>query len=218
MSESILTLDTSTERCDIGIFHRGEWFNEVILGVQSHAKESLLVLDALMKASQLNGKDLSAIVVGQGPGSFTGLRVALSIAKGLSVGFNVPIFGVKTHDAIFETWSSDCPQNLDVMVMVDARMQQWYWAYYVRNRMSHNIQLTSLCDIAIPSAPFHLIGVGIEAHVDMLGYFEKTALSMTTVYPNAKGLYLAHLKGLSTHLGDDDGPYYIRDALYTQDP
>jgi tRNA threonylcarbamoyladenosine biosynthesis protein TsaB len=76
---------------------------------------------------------LSAIVFGAGPGSFTGLRTACSVAQGLAFGAALPVLPVDTLMAVAEEvrWQLGAPNTLEVLAMLDARMDELYTASYV---------------------------------------------------------------------------------------
>lgn len=103
----ILGLDTSSSLCSVGLAESSG--DEVIfIGQDSlnlrhaHSEKILTLLDNLLKQSDIDRKKINAIVVSLGPGSFTGLRIGLSVAKGLSFALGVPVVGVPTLDVIAE--------------------------------------------------------------------------------------------------------------------
>jgi tRNA threonylcarbamoyladenosine biosynthesis protein TsaB len=79
-----------------------------------------------LDAAQIRGPQLQAIVVGLGPGSFTGLRVGLATAKGLSLGAKVPLVGVSS----FATWALSCSAVSYVAPLLDARCDEVFSALY----------------------------------------------------------------------------------------
>jgi tRNA threonylcarbamoyl adenosine modification protein YeaZ len=78
-----------------------------------HGEELLARLDGLLRASGLRLRDLGAIVVGTGPGAFTGLRVGLATAKGLAHGLRIPICGIPTGAALLEAALPDAERGVD---------------------------------------------------------------------------------------------------------
>ena len=92
----ILAFDTATDLATSALVADGE-----TLGERTTRPQSLLAdVDALLTAAQLVPSDLTAIVVGTGPGSFTGTRIGLSIARGLALSLDLPVAGVSTLTAL----------------------------------------------------------------------------------------------------------------------
>jgi tRNA threonylcarbamoyladenosine biosynthesis protein TsaB len=92
----ILAFDTATDLATSALVADGE-----ILGERTTRPQLLLAdVDALFTAAQLAPSDLTAIVVGTGPGSFTGTRIGLSVARGLGLSLDLPVAGVSTLAAL----------------------------------------------------------------------------------------------------------------------
>ena len=92
----ILAFDTATDLATSALVADGE-----ILGERTTRPQALLAdVDALLEAARLVPADLSAIVVGTGPGSFTGTRIGLSVARGLALSLDLPVAGVSTVAAL----------------------------------------------------------------------------------------------------------------------
>lgn len=131
---NILNIETSTEVCSVALTSEGQVLdhNENYEG-QTHATLlSQFVQDALKYARSREIK-LDAIAVSIGPGSYTGLRIGLSEAKGLAFGLNVPLIGVNTLQlltvsAMFNHFIED--DNVLYVPMIDARRMEVYTAVY----------------------------------------------------------------------------------------
>lgn len=102
----VLAFDTATEEVAIGIGEVGEGGSLEVLASEDFtapraAMTHLLpAIDALLTSAGVARRDIGAIAVGRGPGSFTGVRIAVATAKGLARGLGVPLWGVSTLDAI----------------------------------------------------------------------------------------------------------------------
>lgn len=92
-----LAIDTSTDFCSIALSHHGETIAELNWQAkQSHTVELIPNIVHLLNQSIISAKSLSAVFVAKGPGSFNGLRVGISTAKGLALALNIPLVGIST--------------------------------------------------------------------------------------------------------------------------
>ena len=92
-----LAIDTSTEVAGIALSSQGEIIAELTWHAgQSHTTELVPKLNCILEQTKLNLKDINGVIVAKGPGSFNGLRVGMSFAKGLTLSLNVPIIGIST--------------------------------------------------------------------------------------------------------------------------
>jgi tRNA threonylcarbamoyladenosine biosynthesis protein TsaB len=92
---TIFAFDTATSVATCSLVRDGEAVEEV----RTEARLVLLAADGLLRAAQLEPRELDGIVVGTGPGSFTGIRIGLATARGLALGLGVPVAGVSTLHA-----------------------------------------------------------------------------------------------------------------------
>jgi len=92
-----LAIDTSTETAGIALSSKGEIIVELTWHAgQSHTTELVPNLTCILEQSGTNLKDITSVIVAKGPGSFNGLRVGMSFAKGLALSLNIPIVGIST--------------------------------------------------------------------------------------------------------------------------
>jgi tRNA threonylcarbamoyladenosine biosynthesis protein TsaB len=92
----ILAFDTATERATSALVDDGEVLGERV----SRAATLLADVDALLRQAGAHQRDVSALALGTGPGSFTGIRIGLAVARGLALALGVPAAGVSTLDAL----------------------------------------------------------------------------------------------------------------------
>ena len=130
-----LAFDTSTDVLSVAV-SRGEqtWVHEGEGGAQASAHLIPVAMDLLAQAG-LQLSELTAIVFGRGPGSFTGLRTACAVAQGLAYGAHVPVLPVDTllavaEQARFEVQGLAQDKPLHVLALLDARMDEVYSAAY----------------------------------------------------------------------------------------
>jgi len=111
----LLSLDTATDTATACLWRDGEVLGESATAGRSTAAQHLLDdVDHLMRTAAVEPSQLDAIVVGTGPGTFTGLRIGLASARALGFALSVPVHGVGTLDALL------CGDGVDV-ACIDAR-------------------------------------------------------------------------------------------------
>ena len=104
----ILCIETGTDICSVGIAENGELVSlrESDEG-RDHARKVGVFVDEILKENRLDPDDLDAVAVGKGPGSYTGLRIGVSFAKGLCYGLRKPLVAVGSLDALCEVARED---------------------------------------------------------------------------------------------------------------
>ena len=130
MPASLLAFDTATEHMSIALAVRGEVFaHEAAGGAQASATLIPAILALLAKAG-VTLRELDAIAFGRGPGAFTGLRTACSVAQGLAFGANKPVLPIDTLLTVAEDARGADRRAQRVWVTMDARMNEVYAAQY----------------------------------------------------------------------------------------
>jgi len=148
-SESkILAIDTSTDVCSVAISNQGDIKESTILAAREHTQRILPMVESILGDSNLILSDLDAIAVANGPGSFTGLRIGLSIAQGLSYGADLPLIPISTLKAMANAVLRErCVVQEQVIIpALDARMNEIYWSAY---RQNSNSGLVSVIDESV---------------------------------------------------------------------
>ncbi|MEP7101872.1 MAG: tRNA (adenosine(37)-N6)-threonylcarbamoyltransferase complex dimerization subunit type 1 TsaB [Burkholderiales bacterium] len=130
MSRSLLAFDTATEHLSIALTVRGEVVvHEAAGGAQASATLIPAIL-ALLAQAGVTLRELDAIAFGRGPGAFTGLRTACSVAQGLAFGASKPVLPIDTLLAVAEDARGGDLRAQRVWVAMDARMNEVYAAQY----------------------------------------------------------------------------------------
>ena len=130
MTATLLAFDTATEHLSLALAARGEVLTfEAAGGAQASATLIPAIL-ALLARSGTTLRQLDAIAFGRGPGAFTGLRTACSVAQGLAFGAGRPVLPIDTLLAVAEDARAGQADDLQVWVAMDARMNEVYAAHY----------------------------------------------------------------------------------------
>ena len=128
----ILNIETSTKNCSVALFNGSDLISEKSLLSEkySHSETLTLFIEDVMKNSPYTLKDLDAISVSKGPGSYTGLRIGISTSKGLSYALSKPLISVSTLQSMAFSMSKKMP-NFDLYCpMIDARRMEVFSAFY----------------------------------------------------------------------------------------
>lgn len=130
----ILNIETSSKICSVAICHDGSVEFEMHTEKEmEHATALAPFVEECMKFLHRRGEDLEAVAVSQGPGSYTGLRIGLSFAKGLCFSRNIPLIGVPTLEilAVKAMFKNICWEGNELIVpLMDARRMEVYTAVY----------------------------------------------------------------------------------------
>ena len=132
----ILCLDTATDICSVALARAGEViaYRENSDG-NSHARILLPFVEEVLSEAQVKPQELAAVAVSMGPGSYTGLRIGTSTAKGLCYAMEIPLIAVPTPQIIAAGAQKNLPENTNVVFcpMLDARRMEVFTAQYDLN-------------------------------------------------------------------------------------
>lgn len=175
--------ETSTRQPSVALRVGGEIHEERLSGSRAHASDLLPALERLLLNCGRSVRDIELLVVGRGPGSFTGLRVAVATALGLARGSGASLFGLCSFEAL--CWRELSPGE-EAAVVLDARGGEFYFAHYRRTDgelevlrapcMAAPAQLIELiggrsrvfCDAGVASAPDLLPPLGARLSLDLV--------------------------------------------------
>ena len=138
---TILNIETSTDVCSVSLAKDGKVISlRENLNGQNHAKLLSVYIMEVMQAAQLSIKDIHAVAVSGGPGSYTGLRIGVSMAKGICYASGLPLIAVSSleamaHQVIHTTPVQNATETKNVLYcpMIDARRMEVYTAFYNQN-------------------------------------------------------------------------------------
>lgn len=132
MTQTLLALDTATEACSVALHFHGKITSLNEVSPRTHTQRILPMVDELLRQAEIKINDVDFLVFGCGPGSFTGVRVGVSVAQGLAMGANLPVVAVSN----LKTMAEEAYQTLGaskVVALIDARMNEVYFAQFEKN-------------------------------------------------------------------------------------
>lgn len=133
----ILCLETSTNLCSVALCDNGKTASvKESSEPKSHASTLTVLIDEILKESGIIPADLEAVAVSKGPGSYTGLRIGVSVAKGISFASGVPLIGIETTLSMFYGFITEQASEMTIdgkssfCPMLDARRMEVFYAVY----------------------------------------------------------------------------------------
>jgi tRNA threonylcarbamoyladenosine biosynthesis protein TsaB len=220
----ILSIDTSTKVCSVALHHNHTLIaSSEVLVERSHSRIITILIDNILKATSLKYADLNAIAVSKGPGSYTGLRIGVSSAKGLCYGLSIPLIGVNTLEAMaFEINRSNVTSAL-VCPMIDARRMEVYCAVFDSyNKLMQPTQAkvldeSSFSDL-LEKEKMIFFGDGSLKAKPLFNKFDN-ALFIDDVFPSAKNIGYLACQSLVAQSFEDViyfEPFYLKDFISTK--
>lgn len=217
----ILNIETSTKNCSVSIAQNGELLGltELTDMQYSHAEKlHPFILETISKAG-IEMKDIDAIAVSKGPGSYTGLRIGVSAAKGLAFSFDIPLISVDTLTSLAS--SIEVKEGV-IIPMLDARRMEVYAAVFnntfkpVREIKAEIIDETSFLEY-LKQGTVHFLGDGALKCKEVITH--SNAVFIEDKYPSAKEM--ATLSNAKYLQGDFEDvayfePFYLKDFVATK--
>ena len=156
----ILNIETSTKNCSVALAKNGEIVlcKEIAEIGFSHAEKLHVFLEELLKETDLSFKDINAIAVSQGPGSYTGLRIGVSAAKGLCYALDIPLIAVDTMQILANQVTVE--EGI-IIPMIDARRMEVFSAIFDKNHLKIRETKAEILEedsFSINNGPIYVIG------------------------------------------------------------
>ena len=214
----ILAFDTSSSACSIALSMDGKVTSSHEIAPMQQAKIILFRIKSLLEQENTQISELDAIAFGCGPGSFTGVRIAISVAQGLAYAAQKPLIAISSLAATAQTaWMATGWRTL--CVAIDARMNEAYWGSYQIDNNNRAVlagqeRITPPADIILPGSEWCGVGNAWDVYKDFIPVRPK--LIETSVLPNASAVLLlaeSKLKAGETVLPGDALPVYLRDDV-----
>ena len=149
----ILNIETSSKNCSVSISENGKiiGLKEQSFDEYSHSKSLHVFIDEIFKQTKLSPQKLSAVAISEGPGSYTGLRIGVSAAKGICVALNLPLIAIDTMQILAR--KIECAEGYIISAM-DARRNEIYYSVFKSNNCKIPIKVGKTDCMIIKSNSF----------------------------------------------------------------
>lgn len=217
----LLALESADQGCSVAVWQDGELLERFELAPR---RQTLLLLpwaEQLLAEAGLSLQQLDALAFGHGPGAFTGVRVATSVAQGLAFSADLPLVGISTLAALALGIKRQHQEADSLLPLLDARMGEIYLGAYEADADG---LVSPLCDDrvcapeplpALPSRRWQAGGGGL-VYAEQLGAQLTLAGQDLALYPQAASVAALAARELAagrTQAAEDARPVYLRDKV-----
>lgn len=217
----ILAFDTATEACSVSLAVGAQQLDRYVELGRGHAESLLPMIDAMLAEAGITLRALDAIAFGRGPGAFTGVRLAASIAQGLAFGAELGVVPVSDLAAVAQRAADLRPEVDRLLAVNDARMQEVYWAEFKRGDRVEEAgpeRVSAAAEVALPpSGTWVAAGRGLRAAPALAERCRQVgAVVLDDLLPRASEiLALARTRVASGQLLPPERalPVYVRDRV-----
>jgi tRNA threonylcarbamoyladenosine biosynthesis protein TsaB len=219
---NILAIETSSELASCALLAGDTILHRSTSGVRTHSQSILPMVQELLREAGLALADCDAIAFGAGPGSFTGVRTACGVAQGLAFGAGLPVLPLVTLAAMAEA----CRERtgaVEVLTVLDARMNEVYWAQYRYDAASGDWQevvapvLSAPDAVApVPADGLAACGNGFAVYPEAFAGKAFAAGALDDILPHARDMAVLAAPALAAGLGVPAAqaqPLYLRNKV-----
>ncbi len=220
-----LALDASTEACSVALQLDGKVYASYEVCPQSHSMRLLPMINDLLKEADIELTDIDGLIFGQGPGSFTGVRIGVGVAQGLAFSADLPVVGVSSLQAMAQQ-AFIKHGHKQVIAAIDARMSEVYNGFYTLDE--HNIMQAKQNEAVTPpehlaeqlssviNTPTYAVGTGWDAYAEHLSALKLNETSPDILFPSAEAMLAIGVAKLEQGQGvsaEQAQPVYVRDTV-----
>lgn len=222
----ILHIETTSTICSVAVSE-----NDTLLAIKeqnngyTHAENLHLFIEETLNAANIRLKQLSAVSVSKGPGSYTGLRIGHSSAKGLCYALNIPLIAIDTLKALafMATETTSLPLNTLFCPMIDARRMEVYMAIYnqkleiIRDPEAMIIDKNNLSSLFENQPTICFFGDGMEKCKPLIAECIIHSAFIESILPSSRALIsLAYQKFVSKQFEDVaySEPFYLKNVYF----
>ena len=227
----ILNIETGTDICSAALSQDGELIAlRESSGGQEHARKLALYIDELLKGNDYEPEDLDAVAVGKGPGSYTGLRIGVSTAKGICYALGIPLIGIGSLEALANVAAEDHEAGIlnvedwataKLCPMIDARRMEVYTQIFdstlnaITEPEARIITADSFSEFIDGKREFVIFGNGAAKCVETL---PEQGVIFANVAPSARGIVKPAFDAFRAGRFEDTAyfePFYLKDFVIT---
>ena len=225
----ILCIETGTDVCSVGLAENGQLVALRESCGRDHARNVAVYVDELLRERDIDADEIDAIAVGKGPGSYTGLRIGVSFAKGLCYGLGKPLIAIGSLDALVEVAREDAEAGIvdvddferaTLCPMVDARRMEVYTQLFNGRGEAQGeveakiIDEQSFAEEIAAAEEFVIFGNGAAKCAGTLS----ARVKLIDIAPSARGLARLAQEALDAGRTEDIAyfePFYLKNFVVT---
>jgi len=218
----ILSIETSTSVCSTALSQDSVCLTEKVkFEGPSHASQLSVFVQEMIIFAQEHSLTIDAVAVSCGPGSYTGLRIGVSTAKGLCYGWGVPLIAINSLEIMADTVKDMVPDNALLCPMIDARRMEVYAAFFdkklqlIRPTSADIIDEHSYTDL-LAEHPVYFFGNGADKCKTAITHPNANFLS--EIHPIAKNMITLAAKAFESKRFEDVAyfePFYLKEFVAT---
>ncbi len=216
----ILNLETATKNCSVSISKNGELvaLKEICEANFSHAEKLHQFIKDTLQESLLTFEDLSAVAVSKGPGSYTGLRIGVSAAKGLCFALDIPLISIFTLESLSNAITIESGV---IIPLLDARRMEVFTAIFdanyntVKETYNHILDENSFSEY-LQKGKVTFLGDGTPKTKEIISH--NNAIFLENYFPSAKEMVVLSYKKYQNSSFEDVAyfePFYLKDFHMT---
>jgi tRNA threonylcarbamoyladenosine biosynthesis protein TsaB len=220
----ILALDTATEACSVALGIEDRVFERYLELDRGHAEQLLPMIDEVLAEGGIALGALDAIAFGRGPGGFTGVRLAASVAQGLAFGAGLGVVPVSNLAAVAQRGAEMHREASRVLVVNDARMREVYWAEFAMDgvvTLQGTEHVSAAAAVVLPAegsgTPWIAAGRGLAAWPELAARCRAAgAIVLDSLLPRAREILSLAIPTVSAGQAlppEQALPVYVRDRV-----
>lgn len=217
---NILAFDTSTSACSVALSSNDKIYNDHVIQPRGHANLILSMIESLITEAGITLNDINLISFGNGPGSFTGLRITAGVCQGIAYSHDIPIVAISSLRILAQGVFRETQEKY-IAILQDARMSEIYWGSYIED--DGVLQLYGKENVSKPdmvqleqNKKWYSCGEAWLSYRDKLNLGDNVIINTEMNYPNAIDMIV--LSNYEYNNGnfiqaEDVNPMYLRNNV-----